>query len=106
MNKTEFIGMIGEIFASQFLETRKIKVLKLDDSFSDTFEVEFVALDSKGEELPKRDFKVRETFRKGWEVSHGIAFNSRAEGTVEADLIQNIIVGEIAKELLILNTHS
>lgn len=106
MNKKEFIEMIGEIFSSEFLAPRKIKVLKVDDTFEDTFEVRFVALDSEGHELPQRDFKVRRRLGSGTlEVSHGMHSSTETpkDKMIEADNIQNVVVGEISKELLTIN---
>ena len=60
---------------------------------------EFVALDYDGHELPKRNFRVKETFKQGWKVSHGIY----SPTNVVADLFQHVIIGEIAKRLLTLN---
>jgi hypothetical protein len=91
--------LLYEIFSSESLAPHKIEVLRFDESY-DSIEVSYVALDYDGHELNKRDFKIRDTFQRGLSVSHGLTFNPKG---VLADIIQNIIVGEIAKELLILN---
>jgi hypothetical protein len=101
MLKSEFIEMIGIVFATEPISEHKIKVLNIEASKDeDSFEVTYVALDPHHQELPKRNFRVRETFRQGWTVNHGIVMNPT---NVIADIIQKIIVGEIAKECRLLN---
>lgn len=105
MVKGEIIEMVGEaIFDEKALAPHKIKFLKVDDTFEDTLEFDFVALDFDGNELPTRDFKIR-AYKKGMEISHGLHSNTSIakESMLMADNIQNIIVGAIAKRLLIEN---
>jgi hypothetical protein len=97
----EIIEMVGEVIHDEkTLAPHKIKFLKVDDTFEDSLEFTFIALDFDGNELPKRDFKIRKY--KGLEISHGIYSSNETarEVMVMADLIQDIIVGAIAKRLL------
>jgi len=96
----DFKELLGEIFSSDILAPHKIKVLNIDETFSDSCEVTYVALDYDGHELPKRDFKIRETFKQGIDIGHGRVLNPT---NVLADIIQHIIVGELAKHMIEMN---
>ena len=104
MNNIEFILMMARIFALPILAPFKIKGGELDDTFENTFEVYFVAHDLDGKELPKRDVKVR-VYNGKVEVSHGLHSNSMGgiSDLLMADNIQNVVVGEVSKELLMIN---
>jgi|TARA_R110000787_G_scaffold87609_1_gene186597 hypothetical protein len=99
MNKEEFIEMICTIFSSETLAKHKIKVIIFKNYFKYTFSIDFVALDNKGSELPIRCFTVSYIHKQGWVVTQ-LKYKTT---NVMADIIQNIIVGEVAKELLIIN---
>jgi hypothetical protein len=107
MVKGEIIEMVGEaMFDEKALKGHNIKFLKVDDTFEDTLEFEFIAHKLDGEQLPKRDFKIR-SYKTGMEISHGLHSNG-VSGIAEllmADNIQNIIVGAVSKRLLLENNY-
>jgi hypothetical protein len=81
MVKGEIIEMVGEaMFDEKALKGHNIKFLKVDDTFEDTLEFEFIAHKLDGD------------------VS-GIA------ELLMADNIQNIIVGAVSKRLLLENNY-